>query len=323
MRAGMRAVMAVLRAAGNLKRRFPDEDEAVLTLRSIIDVNLCKFLSDDVPLFRGIVGDLFPGVTLPKADYSALEAAMRAAAAEMNLQATEYFVMKTIQLYEMIVVRHGLMIVGMPFAAKTSSYRLLAGAHCCMSVSKPTVLPLDWPVRSNTPKTWSHNACSPACAAFHKLGATAHACALCAQGHRRSNGIAAPLSHAAALTKMAAAGDPGQRRVEHHAINPKAITMGQLYGQFDAVSHEWADGVLAVTFRACASNPSPDRKWIVMDGPVDAIWIENMNTGRRVPKSTDGRLFVQRGTCGKSVQQRKATTRLACARRNAAGVGSG
>lgn len=124
----MRAVMAVLRAAGNLKQRFPEEDEFVLMLRSIIDVNLCKFLSDDVPLFRGIVGDLFLGVTLPKADYGTMEAAMAAAAQELNLQPTPYFLMKAIQLYEMVLVRHGLMIVGHPFAAKTSSYRLLASA---------------------------------------------------------------------------------------------------------------------------------------------------------------------------------------------------
>lgn len=66
--------------------------------------------------------------------------------------------------------------------------------------------------------------------------------------------------------------------VSYRIINPKAISMGQLYGCFDPLTHEWTDGVLAKTFRDMVNSSFDTRCWIMFDGPIDAVWIENLNT---------------------------------------------
>lgn len=78
-----------------------------------------------------------------------------------------------------------------------------------------------------------------------------------------------------ALTKLQ---NEGFYKVHTDKLNPKSIKMGQLYGDFTEATHEWTDGILAYIIRETVKDLSGEKHWIIFDGPVDAIWIENMNT---------------------------------------------
>ena len=68
------------------------------------------------------------------------------------------------------------------------------------------------------------------------------------------------------------------QKVTYQVLNPKAISMGELYGQVDLATQEWTDGLASKIMRDGAAGTGEDREWTVFDGPVDALWIENMNT---------------------------------------------
>lgn len=62
-------------------------------------------------------------------------------------------------------------------------------------------------------------------------------------------------------------------------MNPKACSVIELYGILDPITRDWTDGLLSNIFREI-NKPTEknERKYILFDGDVDALWVENMNS---------------------------------------------
>jgi dynein heavy chain len=56
-------------------------------------------------------------------------------------------------------------------------------------------------------------------------------------------------------------------------LNPKAVTARELFGWIDEATREWTDGVFSSVWRK-ANKSKHERTWVVLDGPIDAIWVE-------------------------------------------------
>ena len=212
---GMRAVKSVLVAAGQLKRKEPETVEDLLLIRAMRDSNVPKFLVNDLPLFAGILQDLFPGIDVPYVDYGVLKDCIEETLESMNLQKKESFIQKVIQVHETQLVRHGMMVVGEAGSGKSTNVEVLAKSLTLLY----------------------------------------------------NNGV---------IDR-----DGFYKTVDRLILNPKSITAGELYGEFNEMTNEWKDGIVPKLVRSVCQalvDGSDNRKWIVFDGPVDAIWIENMNT---------------------------------------------
>ena len=100
-------------------------------MESIKNCNEPKFVSEDIPLFRAIVQDLFPTIEMRTAAKSDLVEALHQRLSAGSLQAPPAFVHKCVELYDTVLVRHGIMMVGKPFAGKSTAIRLLKDSAEC------------------------------------------------------------------------------------------------------------------------------------------------------------------------------------------------
>jgi dynein heavy chain len=88
-------------------------------------------------------------------------------------------------------------------------------------------------------------------------------------------------------------------------VNSKAVTRNELYGNLHPSTREWKEGLMSVNFRDMANNAAYLHQWIVLDGDIDAEWIESMNTvmddnkmltlasNERIPLTNSMRLLLE------------------------------
>lgn len=207
---GLRALKSVLVMAGQLKRQYADLPEEKVLMRALRDMNMPKFVFEDVPLFTGLINDLFPGITADRVGYESLNNHIINYLESQNLRHSdeETFykqVDKVVQLFETMETRHTTMVVGPSGGGKSVVIDTLA-ASLKEETGGPTII---------------------------------------------------------------------------HTINPKMITNHELYGVLDPESRDWTDGLLSKTFKEINVDLLPgkvERRWIIYDGDVDAVWVENMNS---------------------------------------------
>jgi len=207
---GMRAVKSVLVMAGALRKKYSDLGEDIVLIRAMRDSNVPKFLHQDLDLFSGIIRDLFPTVHIPSIPYGPLEVQVKEVLKKNKLKDPPDYVKKIIQLFETLLVRHGIMIVGETGTGKTTC----------------------------------------------------------------SNTLAKALSELEGKIE-----DPMYRKVIIPKLNPKAVSARELYGFTKVDTNEWFTGLVPhLVSEVVLKDKSETKYWIMFDGPVDALWIEKMNT---------------------------------------------
>ena len=118
---GLRAIKGILRIAGGAKRANPERTELEIMMRALRDSNVTKFVNADVGIFLGLVSDIFPKMTdaVKQADKTMTDAVTHVikegnvrSEKGLILQPEDIFISKTVDLAELLGIRHCVFALG-------------------------------------------------------------------------------------------------------------------------------------------------------------------------------------------------------------------
>jgi len=81
-----------------MKRAESTLEEPAVLLRALRDFNIPKIVQDDTPVFFGLLGDLFPGIDVPRKRDMEFENIVEGVAKEAGMYADPEFILKIVQL---------------------------------------------------------------------------------------------------------------------------------------------------------------------------------------------------------------------------------
>ncbi|RHY29832.1 hypothetical protein DYB32_004823 [Aphanomyces invadans] len=134
---GLRALKSVLVSAGHVKRSLTTSDttstnvasiEAEALIRSICDTIVPKLVASDVPIFETLLQGVFPGTDLHQVNEPKLREKIVQLATSRQFIPHDKWVEKALQLYQVMQLRHGVMLVGPSGMGKTSAWTVLLDA---------------------------------------------------------------------------------------------------------------------------------------------------------------------------------------------------
>lgn len=142
---GLRALKSVLVSAGNLKRHLlgdavsgpkyqaleGEEEtnwEQSVQIQSVCENVIPKLVADDIPLFRSLLSDVFPGAAPYSMAMEELRNEIIRISGTKSLVASPEFVEKLLQLFQVQVLRHGVTLVGPSGSGKSCAWSVLLEA---------------------------------------------------------------------------------------------------------------------------------------------------------------------------------------------------